>query len=182
MLKLSENPPILSPGVTSLDELPGPWWVAHTKARFEKALAWDLLNGNINYFLPMVERITVSSGKKRRGMMPLFPSYLFFCGPHDHRQKVLATNRVCQVIAVKEVDQFVSEITALQRALASDCILDFYPDLVVGRRVRVCAGALKGTEGTLVEKNSVHRLVLHISMLGQGASLEIAADLLEAVT
>ena len=33
MLKLSENPAILTPEVHSLAELSGTWWVAHTKAR-----------------------------------------------------------------------------------------------------------------------------------------------------
>ena len=33
MLKLSDNPAILTPEVQSLTELSGTWWVAHTKAR-----------------------------------------------------------------------------------------------------------------------------------------------------
>ena len=33
MLKLSENPAILTPEVQSVAELSGTWWVAHTKAR-----------------------------------------------------------------------------------------------------------------------------------------------------
>jgi len=33
MLKLSENPVILTPEVQSVAELSGTWWVAHTKAR-----------------------------------------------------------------------------------------------------------------------------------------------------
>jgi len=42
MRKFSDNPPILSPGVDSLTELTGQWCVAHTRARFEKAFAWEL--------------------------------------------------------------------------------------------------------------------------------------------
>jgi len=72
MLKLSENPAILTPEVQSLVELGGTWWVAHTKARFEKAFAWDMSNRGIGYFLPMREKIIFSGGRKRRVMAPLF--------------------------------------------------------------------------------------------------------------
>ena len=33
MLRLSDNPTILTPKVESLTELSGAWWVTHTKAR-----------------------------------------------------------------------------------------------------------------------------------------------------
>ncbi len=56
MLKLNDNPPIVYPEGASVADLPGQWWVAHTKARFEKAFAWDLLGRGIPYFLPMMLR------------------------------------------------------------------------------------------------------------------------------
>ena len=74
MLRLSDSPPVLTPGVQSLKDLCGRWWVGHTKSRFEKAFAWDLLRRGIGYFLPMVERVRISGGRKRRLMAPLFPS------------------------------------------------------------------------------------------------------------
>src|SRR5207244_3646835 len=36
MLKLSDNPPVRPPGAESMASFAGEWWVAHTKARFEK--------------------------------------------------------------------------------------------------------------------------------------------------
>jgi hypothetical protein len=35
MLKLAQNPPPLHPPVSSIRELAGRWWVAHTKGRNE---------------------------------------------------------------------------------------------------------------------------------------------------
>ena len=114
MLKKSENPPLLSPSVQSLEELAGPWWVAHTRARFEKAFAWGLLKRGIGYFLPMVERVTMSGGRKRRGLMPLFSSYVFFCGAEQDRHAALATNRLCQVILVADQARLVSELAMIE--------------------------------------------------------------------
>ena len=62
MLKPTENPPRLLPGPRGVADLSGRWWVGHTRARNEKAFAWDLLSKGIGYYLPLVERVTVSSG------------------------------------------------------------------------------------------------------------------------
>jgi len=74
MLKLSDNPAILTPEVDSLTKLAGTWWIAHTRPRFEKVFAWDMLKRGIGYFLPMREKITFSGGRKRRVLVPLFTS------------------------------------------------------------------------------------------------------------
>src|SRR5437762_855646 len=100
MLKLQDNPPMFPPGVQNVCALEGDWWVVHTKSRFEKALAFDLLDRDISYYLPMVQRTTMSGGRKRRLMMPLFPSYLFLCGSDQDRYTTMTTNRACQIIPV----------------------------------------------------------------------------------
>ena len=100
MLRFEENPPMRTPSTASVADMSGDWWVAHTKARFEKALAFDLIAKGIGYYLPMVERVKLSGGRKRRLLLPLFPSYVFFCGDSDARYAALATNRLCQAIAV----------------------------------------------------------------------------------
>src|SRR5881409_416274 len=85
MLKLAENPDILHPATDDLSSIPGTWWVAQTKSRCEKAFATDLASRGIAYFLPMIQRLTFSGGRKRRGMMPLFAGYVFFCGSEVDR-------------------------------------------------------------------------------------------------
>ena len=189
MLTLSENPPVLWPpdaAVDALHTLAAPWWVAHTKARFEKAFAFDLLARRVSYFLPMVERVRVSGGRKRRAMMPLFPGYVFFCGTRDDRHQALATDRLCQVIEVADQSRLVRELAALHKALATGGgRLDPYPFAAVGNRCRVTAGPFRGLEGVVVHCDAGAagrrgaRLVLEVGILGQGAAMEIDADLLE---
>src|SRR5215207_7360579 len=117
MLKLSENPPMLSPGIGSLVDISGTWWVAHTKARCEKAFALDLLDREIGFFLPMLERVRIISGKKRRVLLPLFPSYVFFCGDTEQRQRALLTDRLCATIDVRDQQKLIDELSAIQRLL-----------------------------------------------------------------
>ena len=182
MLKLSENPPILSPEADSLTDMSGTWWVAHTKARFEKVFAWDMLSHGIGYFLPMREKVTFSGGRKRRVMMPLFSSYVFFCGDDGDRYTAMTTNRLCQTIEVVDQDGFVEELAGIEGALISKAVVDHYPHLPVGARGRVISGPMTGIEGTIIEKRSAKaRMVLEVTILGQGAVVEVDADLLEAI-
>src|SRR3954447_2992759 len=142
VLKLSENPPVLSPaGTASVRDVPGTWAVAHTRARFEKALAWDLVRANVAYFLPLTQRVRFSGGRKRKVLMPLFPGYVFFCGdPQQSKIAVLQTDRVSSVIAVSDQKTFVDELPAIERVVAGNAELDMYPFAAVGKRCRITAG------------------------------------------
>jgi len=182
MLKLSENPAILTPEVDSLAELSGTWWVAHTKARFEKAFAWDMLSHGIDYFLPLWEKIIFSGGRKRRIMMPLFTSYVFFCGNEEDRYTAMTTNRLCRTIEVVDQDDLKEELVRIEKALLSKAIIDRYPHLPIGSRSRIISGPMMGTEGVVVErKDAKARMVLEVTILGQGAVIEIDSDLLEPI-
>jgi len=181
MLKVSDNPPILPQGVSSLLDLPGKWHIAHTKARFEKAFAWDLVAAGIGYFLPMMPRIRFSGGRKRTVLMPLFTSYVFFAGDSQSRVKALTTNRLCQVLPVVDQATFVAELRTIEQAINGQVPLDPYPFVAIGKRVRIAAGPLMGMEGVVVERSKMARVVLQVSVLGQGASVQIDADVLEAI-
>jgi len=182
MLKLSENPAILTLEVESLTELSGRWWVAHTKARFEKAFAWELHHRDIGYFLPMTERMRVYGGKKQPVMLPLFASYVFFCGSEKNRYIAMTTNRLCQTIEVVDQDNLIEELASIEKALLSKAIIDHYPRLPVGGRCRIISGLMIGTEGVVIErKDAKARMVLEVTILGQGAVMEIDADLLEPI-
>jgi transcription antitermination factor NusG len=181
VLKLDENPPMVLPGGKALSELAGQWWVAHTKSRFEKAFAWDLLHRGIAYFLPMIERVRLARVRRYRVMEPLFPSYVFFCGTADDRYVAMTTNRLCQTLDVPDHQTLVRELGTIETALVGKAPLDPYPFAAVGRRCRVIAGPFLGLEGTVIQRNGVTRLVLQVSMLGQGAALDVDASMLEAV-
>ena len=180
MLKLADNPEILYPAVGDLALIDATWWVAHTKSRCEKAFANDLADREIPYFLPMVEQISFSGGRKRRGIMPLFPSYVFFAGDEHTRHEALLTDRLCMVIPARNQKQLIDELSSLHQVIANGMTIDPYPFAAVGRRCRVARGPLEGIEGLIIHRDSsAPRLVLQVSMLGQGASVEIEPGMLE---
>ncbi len=179
MLKESENPPIVWPEDTSIADLNGQWWVAHTKARNEKALAHDMIARQISYFLPMTWKVRRTRGRKIRSLLPVFGNYLFFCGNENDRLNVLKTNRVANIITVRDQQLLLEELLQIEKAIQSGQDLQPHPYIKTGQHCRVNSGALLGLEGIAVEIKGQTRLVLQVDMLGQATSVEVDADSIE---
>ena len=179
MLKLTENPPITWPEGKSIADFIGCWWVAHTKSRNEKALAHDLISKSISYFLPMSWKVRKQKGRTMRSLLPLFGSYLFFCGDENQRLETLRTNRVANIIEVKDQHRLLHELSQIERALKTGAPLEPHKYLKTGQRCRVIAGPLADLNGIVVKTKTVMRLVLQIDILGKATSVEIDADMIE---
>lgn len=160
-----------------------PWTVAHTMPRQEKALAWDLRQLGVTYFLPLVAREISSGGYRRRNLLPMFPSYVFFSGTDDQRAAAFRTDRIVRCIYVPDAGQ-----ELLQRELASlETVLrtaprsvELHKKITVGTHVAIKAGPLKGVEGVIINANNKRKIWLGVTALGVGVTIEIAADLVDA--
>jgi transcription antitermination factor NusG len=181
VLKESENPPIIWPEDQSISSFEGTWWVAHTKSRNEKALAWQLVRKEVRYFLPMTWKVSRKKGRTLRSLMPVFPGYLFFCGQEEDRLEVLKTNRTAQLLTVRNQLQLVKELLPIEKVLRAGQPVVPHEYLKVGQRCRVIAGPLMGTEGLIVQTPKKAKLILQVQMLGQAASVEIDMDMVEKV-
>lgn len=179
MLKPSENPPITWPEVKSIRDFTGLWWVAHTKSRNEKALAQDLISKDISYFLPMSWKARRRKQRTIRSLLPLFSGYLFFCGNENQRVELLRTNRVANIIEVKDQQKLLDELSQIEQALQTGAPLTPYKYIKTGQHCRVIAGPLADLEGIVIRTQKTARLVLQIDMLGQAASLEVDIDMIE---
>jgi transcription termination/antitermination protein NusG len=179
MLKESENPPVEWPLEQTVRDAKGVWWVVHTRSRNEKALAWDLMRKNISYFLPMRWKVSRVSGRTVRSLVPLFTGYLFFCGTEDHRITVLQTNRAAGLIAVRDQETLVSELSQVELALRSGAALQ--PDTYIkeGQCCRVKGGPLAGLKGVVARAGGRTRLLLQVDILGQATSVEIDSEFIE---
>jgi len=181
LLKVSENPPIIWPEENSIRDFAGLWWVAHTKSRNEKALAQNLIRKNISYFLPMTWRARRRKGRTIRSLLPLFSGYLFFCGEEDQRIELLRTNRVANLIEVKDQQRLLEELLQIEQALRAGAPLAPHKYVKTGQRCRVIAGPLADLEGIIIKTKATMRLVLQIDMLGQATSVEIDIDMIEVI-
>jgi transcription antitermination factor NusG len=179
LLKVSENPPIIWPEDQSICDFQGEWWVAHTKSRNEKALAHDLIRRNICYFLPMSWKVRRKSRRTIRSLLPLFGGYVFFCGNEDERSELWRTDRVANLIEVRDQQKFLKELQQIEQALQAGAPLIPHKYVKIGQQCRVIAGPLLGLQGIVVSTRGTMRLVLQVDMLGQAASVEIDIDMIE---
>ena len=83
--------------------------------------------------------------------------------------------------AHRMVMTLVGELEAVQRVTESGMTVDPYPGLVRGTQCRVRSGSMQGIEGVVVERRTRFRFVIEVSMLGQGASVEIDGSLIESI-
>jgi transcription antitermination factor NusG len=157
------------------------WMVLHTRARQEKAVARHLEAAGVQHDLPLIERVTVTRGRKHRSEVPLFTGYVFVKGEKQDAYDAIATKRVASFIEVRDQDRLEQELERIHTALKSGLPIEEFPQLAIGQRARVTKGPLMGTEGIVIEEARRTCLVLHVEILGRGASVEIERDLLEPV-
>ena len=180
MLKESENPPLVWPQEKSIIDFHGTWWVAHTRSRNEKIVAWSMAGKEIQYFLPMSWKVSRKKNRTLRSLLPVFSSYVFFCGQEKDRLEVLKTNRVANIISVYDQSRLVQELLPIEKALRAGKTLLPHEYIQLGQKCRVIAGPLMGTEGVVVRHGEKKlRLVLAVEMLGQATSVEIDTEMLE---
>lgn len=176
---MKKNPPLQSPSEIPLSDFPGRWWVAHTRPRQEKALAWDIFRTGGCYFLPMYEKVKRSRGRRWTSVLPLFTGYLFLCGDEKARLRALETNRIAQLIVVPDQAGLVTELIGIQRLLAGGLAVDPFRRLTCGAPCRIRTGPLAGLEGRIERRKDRLRFIVSVTILGQGASVEIDADWIE---
>lgn len=185
MFKPSENPPALMPADGWLAELNGSWWVRYTRSRCEKVVAWDRHWRVISYFPPMVQRVRWSGERKRRVTLPMFPSYVFFCGDESTRYHALKINHSVRTLDVVDQERLRRELCDIEAALHTDFDFTVRSAPAAGSWCRVIAGPLtgplKGSEGVAVRWSRKSCFVLQVSVLGKGVELETERDLLERV-
>jgi transcriptional antiterminator RfaH len=183
MFRLQDNPPMVGPTSTAIEDPCLLWNVAYCKPRQEKALAADLLEREISYFLPMILRESSSGGRRRRNLYPLFPSYVFIAGGERERLSALKTDRIVRFIPVAagEQSRLAQELQYLHIAL-QQCpnSVELYSRLIPGARARITSGPMKDIEGVIVLADNKKKLCLSVSVLGVGATIEIHADFLQA--
>jgi transcriptional antiterminator RfaH len=157
------------------------WWLLHTRSRQEKVVAEELRAREVGLYLPLVSRKSLSRGRPREALVPLFASYVFIYGDEHARLAALKTNRVAAVHAVADGEKLRQNLAQIASLIASGAALTPESRLEPGQRVRVKSGPCSGLEGTLVKRQGNSKLVVWIEQLLCGASVEIDDYYVEAI-
>jgi transcription antitermination factor NusG len=159
------------------------WYAVYTLPQNEKSASAHLALRDIESYLPTYEMVRKWRNRQRVTLLlPLFPSYLFVCISRSERARVLASPGVVRIVGTRresipiadDIIEFLRSELCLGRA-------EPYRELVVGERVRIRDGSMRGVEGTLVRKNNKLRFILSVEMIQRHISIEIDASSLEPV-
>ena len=157
------------------------WFVVYTRSRHEKALARHLYANSLSFYLPLVQKVQFIRGRKVRSYLPVFSSYLFYFGEAPDDIAKLAPYCVSRVLPIADQQKFLSEIQCIHSLLDAGIALTIEARLAPGRKVRVMSGVLQGLEGTIIRRKNGNRLLIAVSYLQQGVSVEISDFMVETI-
>jgi transcriptional antiterminator RfaH len=156
----------------------GVWFAVRTWPRYEKKVATELEEKDLDVFLPLLASKRQWSDRQQTVNLPLFPSYLFVRIPetHENRAAVLRTNGVTSFVGFRGVGIPIPEceIESVRFILKRGISFQVHPYLNIGQRVRVRGSSLDGVEGILLAKNDDLSLIISIQLIQRSLSIRIA--------
>lgn len=156
------------------------WYLIYTRPRHEKKVHDQLLQCNVNAYLPLMKKLSNWADRKKYIESPLFPSYVFvqLNNAGDYFQGLNADGALYYVRMGKEVVR-VSESIVANIKLATYCQQDievsrdhFWP----GQKMLITEGALTGLSCELVEVKSKQMLLVRVDILQRNILLKLPAD------
>jgi transcription antitermination factor NusG len=155
-----------------------PWYALRVRPNYEKPVAAALRGKGFREFLPLVQHRRQWSDRVKVMDLPLFPGYLFCRLNLEERMPLLTTPGFLYLVGVgknpEPVDE--SEIAAIQCVLRSGLVVTPWPSLVVGQRVQLRYGPLRGLEGVLTKIANQHRMYVSVTLLKRSISVEVAPE------
>jgi transcription antitermination factor NusG len=98
---------------------------------------------------------------------------LFLFGDEQERYRSMTTNRVAQVLPVREPLELREDLLQVFRLIQTNAPLTVESRLKPGDRVRVKKGPFEGVEGTVVSRCRRSRIIVAVRLIQQGVSLEV---------
>ena len=157
----------------------GNWWTVYTKPRQEKAFARQLVELQIPFYLPLVPKDNIIRGRRIRSHIPIFGGYIFLFGTREERSKSMTTNRISTILEVEDQPLLLKDLNNLSTLIGADAPLTVERRLTSGDPVRVKNGPMAGMEGVVVQRRGKSKLLVAVTMLQQGVSVELDDCILE---
>jgi transcriptional antiterminator RfaH len=154
------------------------WYVVQTKPANEDRVKGNLLNQEIEPFLPLLGTNQYSNGKVIDRIKPLFPNYLFArmdIGLHYY--KVKYTRGVSKILGNGEGPIAISEkvIITIRERMGEDNLVKLEDELKDGDVVEVTSGPFKDLRGVFQKKMSGKgRVKILLSLIGVDVPVQIS--------
>jgi transcription antitermination factor NusG len=149
-----------------------PWYVAHVRSRQEKVLARRLLEKEVAFYLPQIERVTERLSRRFRSHVPLFAGYVFLRGTEVARDVALRSGVTVRIIDVDDQELLGAQLEQIRRLQLAGASFEVYEELLVNDLVRITEGPFRGYTGAVVRSGRGDRLVVSLSLLRKSLAVE----------
>lgn len=152
------------------------WYAVYTRPRNEKKVYAALIETGIDTFLPLIKNLKQWSDRKKWVEEPLFRSYLFVHISQSQYYGVLSISGVVRYITFhgKAVEVPPGQILAIKQYIDSEEIItEQAQSYLIGDRVEIYRGPLKGLIGNLVRIKGNQKVKIEIESIGHSIILTI---------
>jgi transcriptional antiterminator RfaH len=154
------------------------WYVIQTRPGNENRVETNLLNQEIETFLPLAEACQWKSGKIVQTIKPFFPNYLFSrldLGLHYY--KVKWTRGVSKILGTGNQPAPISEkiIKSIKERIVKGNVVKLEDELTEGDLIQITSGPFKDMTGIFQKKFSGSgRVRILLSLIGVDVPIQIS--------
>ena len=152
---------------------PERWVVLHSRPRSEKKLADVARRAGAMVYLPLQTRTHRYGSRERTFQVPLFSGYVFCRATAEIRRWLRQNQHTANLLDVADQNLLVLQLRHIHVALSANLVLEIMPFLEAGRKVRIVAGPLRGSEGIIQRFHGRTRVLLNIDMIRQAVAVEM---------
>lgn len=160
-----------------------PWFAVRVRPNYEKPVSTALRGKGFEEFLPMYQAKRNWSDRIKVIDVPLFPGYLFCRLDLNRRLPLLITPGFLYLVgkgkSPEPVDE--SEIMAIQSVVLSGVPALPWASVVVGQKVCLEHGPLRGVEGVVAKLVDEHRIFVNVTLLQRSVSVQVDPDWIRTV-
>ena len=159
------------------------WYVLYSKPQKEDYARHHLRAKGLDVFFPQL--LFPKSAKKRKRLVPLFPSYLFvrlklFSEEFSYAQWSPGVSRIVSFNGVPASIED-SIVDFLMAQTNGDGVVEARPKLRIGQEVRIAGGSFGGLVGIIQEPpNAKGRIKILLQILNRRTKVDVPIQFLEA--
>jgi transcription antitermination factor NusG len=160
-----------------------PWFAVRVKSNYEKPVSAILRGKGFEEFVPTYRCRRRWSDRIKVIDVPLFPGYLFCRLDLNKRLALLTTPGFLYLVGKGKTPEPVDEreILAIQAAMRSGLPTLPWPSMMVGQKVRLERGPLRGVEGVVAKIADQHRVYLNVTLLQRSVFVQVEPDWIRIV-
>src|SRR5260370_38495979 len=151
------------------------WYATYTCANHEKRVAQQLVEREVEHFLPLYSSVRRWSDRRVQIDLPLFPGYVFVHIALRDRLRVRQVPGVAKLVGFGSLPLALpnEQVESLRAGLNGQLRVRPHPCLAGGRRVKVLRGPFQGAEGILVRRKGIFRVVLSLEAIMRSIAVEV---------